>query len=158
MHGIAWVEPGSHGRYLLSEAWWESVRGLPDVTHTASWGTAYTGNRMALPGAYKHAAMVEGYDPSRHWWRYVCTHAGKAKQAQLGWQGRQWGVINRHLLRNTARDLSRLSNRAFAKLLRILRRLTHGRKNGWNSAAVWYVRPEVGKRAVEWCAASDGPG
>lgn len=27
---------------------------------------------------------------------YLCDHATKHKQEQLGWNGRQWGVVNRH--------------------------------------------------------------
>lgn len=29
---------------------------------------------------------------------YICDHASKHKRAQLGWQGRQWGVVNRAAL------------------------------------------------------------
>lgn len=29
---------------------------------------------------------------------YLCDHASKHKQEQLGWKGRQWGVVNRHAL------------------------------------------------------------
>lgn len=27
---------------------------------------------------------------------YLCDHASKHKEEQLGWKGRQWGVVNRH--------------------------------------------------------------
>lgn len=30
---------------------------------------------------------------------YLCDHTSKRKQAQLGWKGRQWGIINRRNLR-----------------------------------------------------------
>lgn len=37
-------------------------------------------------------------DASGHWsaaFRYMCSHSGKHKESQLGWQGRQWGIVNR---------------------------------------------------------------
>jgi len=36
--------------------------------------------------------------------RYLCDHASKHKQAQLGWQGRQWGVISAPNFRKLSPD------------------------------------------------------
>jgi len=63
-----------------------------------SWHDEATGlSRALLPGASAHAAhlqLVSGASGIR----YVCDHESKHKQAQLGWRGRQWGIINQRAL------------------------------------------------------------
>jgi len=55
--------------------------------------------------------------------RYVADHASKRKQEQMGWQGRQWGVIGRKwLIRRKGKDLG-VSERERFIILRVLRRL-----------------------------------
>ena len=62
---------------------------------------------------------------------YLCDHASKHKQEQLGWVGRQWGIINR---RNF--DFSQgqeLDGRTWVVASRQLRRLSAKRRSDKNS-------------------------
>lgn len=52
---------------------------------------------------------------------YLCDHATKHKDEQLGWRGRQWGVINRHCFR-WADDGETVSGHEWAVASRQLRR------------------------------------
>ena len=59
--------------------------------------------------------------------RYVADHASKRKQAQMGWKGRQWGVIGRkNLVRREPRTLSVEEWKRFL-YVRVLRRLCRSR-------------------------------
>ncbi len=60
---------------------------------------------------------------------YLCDHASKHKRYQLGWKGRQWGVVNRHALdfggvvvEDVEPELHRLAARQFRRLQEHLRR------------------------------------
>ena len=59
--------------------------------------------------------------------RYLCDHATKCKELQLGYKGKQWGIINRKALQ-TAQDTSlpfppgELGYLAKARFTRFLRR------------------------------------
>ncbi len=51
------------------------------------------------PGAWRHATHVKGpytdIEQSPRWMAYIAAHASKRKKEQLGWQGKQWGFVNR---------------------------------------------------------------
>lgn len=51
-------------------------------------------NRMFVNGS-NHAFDLQKLTGDFRSWRYLVAHTSKGKQAQMGWQGRQWGVINR---------------------------------------------------------------
>lgn len=54
---------------------------------------------------------------------YLCDHTSKHKASQLGWRGRQWGVVNRSLLTfDTILELS-VSERVHVQAARQYRRL-----------------------------------
>ena len=64
---------------------------------------------------------------------YLCNHATKHKQEQLGWIGRQWGIINR---RNFEFDQGRkLDGSAWAVASRQLRRIS--KKQSADPSAKW---------------------
>lgn len=44
---------------------------------------------------YKHGVKVEAVKSNVAVIRYMCDHASKSKQAQLGYLGKQWGVLGR---------------------------------------------------------------
>lgn len=90
LHCVVWTPEGmpmEKRNHLLYAAWWEC---LPDE------------NRYSR-GAWKHAAHVKGpytdIEQSPKWLAYVAAHASKRKKEQLGWKGKQWGIINRGLFR-----------------------------------------------------------
>lgn len=64
--------------------------------------------------------MVLKSDSSIH---YLCDHESKRKQAQLGWQGRQWGVINRSALVTVESAPFDISKQHIGKLSKIIARL-----------------------------------
>ena len=55
----------------------------------------YGGSRS---GAMSHSCKLEPLDDLPALFRYVADHTSKHKQAQLGYHGKQWGYLNRHLL------------------------------------------------------------
>ena len=88
------------------------------------WSDAATGlSRAFLPGASEHAAHLQLVSGSAGI-RYVCDHESKHKQAQLGWRGRQWGVVNQGAL---ARDEGVSAVYAGSSDLPLIRAI-----NGWS--------------------------
>ena len=49
----------------------------------------------SLEAFVKHGVSVDYIRSHGAMLRYICDHATKAKQAQLGYQGKQWGYLNR---------------------------------------------------------------
>ena len=54
---------------------------------------------------------------------YLCDHTSKHKQEQLGWIGRQWGVINKRSLKSGGHTVVTVSERDHVKAARQYRRL-----------------------------------
>lgn len=115
-------------------------------------GWAKVTTRAIWPGAYKRAVKVDGLDKSDDmgWWRYLAAHASKSMQAQLGWQGRQWGVVNKGLLDLAKPLLIELPQKAMNKAIRCLRRLTRCRFASGHGKQTWFVRPETVERVCIW--------
>lgn len=106
-----------------------------------------------------HIDALEGSSASV---RYLCDHTSKRKQAQLGYQGRQWGIVNRARLSWLDDGLS-LTDRQVVFLLRLLRcwsrgwyrgtyrgRLSHARLNG-GRFEVW-ADDRLRARILAWLA------
>lgn len=86
LHCVVWVPkalPEEEKGRQLRWAWMEC---LPEA------------NRNHF-GAWQHAVHVKGpytdIEQSPKWLAYVAAHASKRKKEQLGWKGKQWGIINR---------------------------------------------------------------
>lgn len=120
-------------------------------------------HRMGLLGASDHALSWSwSRDDMAGWWRYLCDHSSKKKEAQLGWQGRQWGVIGRVHFKKLRGIPVWLSDAEFSRVLRFLRRLSrpadpskrkywrNGKLRGKRGCSDWFSRPDVMRRAVEW--------
>lgn len=77
-------------------------------------------------GLWMQGADVRAVDAqlltSRNCIHYLCDHQSKRKQEQLGWQGRQWGIVNRRALCFNASDDIPTDAHLFARLRRILLR------------------------------------
>lgn len=54
---------------------------------------------------------------------YLADHTSKHKQSQLGWVGRQWGVVNRRLLRFDTQEVLEVTPEQHQKAVRQFRRL-----------------------------------
>lgn len=50
-----------------------------------------------VEGFYRHGICVQALDDLPAMFRYIGDHTSKKKQAQLGYKGKQWGFLNRHL-------------------------------------------------------------
>jgi len=115
--------------------------GWAKVTHRGFW-----------QGAHKRAVKINGLgkSDSMGWWRYLAAHASKSKQAQLGWQGRQWGTVNRALLDRAEPFLIELPVKATFKALRCLKRIANCRFASGHGRQTWFVTPVTAKKICEW--------
>jgi hypothetical protein len=107
VHAVAWIRPGRQGAFdnlLFRNGWLECVREQDD------------------PESRRHA--VEIRELQNHGWLvYLALHHGKHKREQLGWEGKQWGIVNRGLfVRRVSHDVD-LGYRQFHAFRRIARRL-----------------------------------
>ena len=59
--------------------------------------------------------------------RYLCDHGSKRKQAQLGYKGKQWGILGKSNLREYGGLSFELTDREMVLLSRFLRRLSRFR-------------------------------
>lgn len=87
--------------------------------------------RKTLTGFYRHGTALQCLDGSSATGLigYLCDHASKHKQEQLGWIGRQWGVINRarldlcgDIVLEVDRDAHKRAARQYRRLQEHLRR------------------------------------
>lgn len=90
------------------------------------------------------------------WWRYTVAHASKSKQAQLGWKGRQWGVVNRALLALATPTVITLKRKAMYKARRCLQRLTGCRYASGHGLQSWLATPAPVVRACDWAKSEVG--
>jgi hypothetical protein len=111
--------------------WWEAVRKLGEVVNYETEKTIihHATSRMALFGAMEHAVDLQEEKQGDAWWRYLCDHASKAKQEQIGEDiGRHWGVFGRgYVVENLPSSTHSLDESQFFKLHRFIRRLSRPR-------------------------------
>ena len=136
-----------------------SIRTSGDTVAEFKPGWVSVKSREFLPGAYEHAVSIDGLDEKddMRWWRYLASHASKSKQAQLGWQGRQWGVFNKPLLALSKPTVIKLSREAMNKVIRCLKRITNCHHASGHGKQTWFGRPETVKRLCEWAAGNCQP-
>jgi hypothetical protein len=112
---------------MIYELWWESIHDLGAFeNHVNAKGEVVSGtSRMALKGAHGCSVKLEAERGGDCWWRYLCDHASKSKQEQVGENiGRHWGVIGRKWAVPAFSEVAcRLSDRQAVLLDRFLRRL-----------------------------------
>lgn len=71
--------------YDVKQIWFSSVK--------------FWNSSIITPAFYLHGVHISNYGlDSAYTINYFCSHISKHKKSQLGWQGRQWGVINRDCL------------------------------------------------------------
>ena len=79
--------------------------------YSAMWAQALKGGRNAprwtraayAGGFARHGVSVDGVSSRGAMCQYLADHATKHKQAQLGYQGKQWGVLGQEWLRESVR-------------------------------------------------------
>lgn len=117
LHVVLWAPAGSKAWRACTEDWLE--RCLPDRCRTIVGGRAHAVEGHALEGD-AHA-----------WYAYLVAHTSKHKTSQLGWHGRQWGIVGRARFQELACDEQyALTDRQRWALQRLLRRMLgfRGRK------------------------------
>lgn len=85
-------------------------------------------NRMFVEGSF-HAFDVQKLSGDFRSWRYLVAHQSKGKQAQSGWNGRQWGIVNKACFDLTNALQIDLTDDQMFKLRRFVRRLTRRKIN-----------------------------
>jgi hypothetical protein len=112
---------------LVYELWWSCIDELGAFeNHVNSDGDVISGtSRMALNGSHGRSVKLEAERGGDCWWRYLCDHASKSKQEQVGENiGRHWGVIGRKWAVPAFSEVAcRLTDRQAVLLDRFLRRL-----------------------------------
>ena len=108
---MCWGESGPHG---IRELWLDTLgllgpaegpakvmREREKISEDGEYGRSGFGwasvtHRKMWPGADRRAVEIHGRGAKNYisWWRYLASHTAKSKKEQLGWQGRQWGVVN----------------------------------------------------------------
>ncbi len=121
-------------------------------------GWAKTDHRGLWPGALERAVRVKETIENNEWgwWRYLAAHASKAKQAQLGWQGRQWGVIGGQNLHKAPAEVLQMSRKAMDKIIRRLRRLTGCLYASGHGRQTWFDSPSASRRICQWAMSLTG--
>ena len=148
-HVVTW---GRDAAFELS-ALWRAALGRLEVDFIMKDGKRYQGSRTGLPRAYEICAEISPEPPTGFdgWWRYLCDHASKKKRTQLGWQGRQWGVVNRKLFCDVKPEGIDMTEKQYKGFLRQLRRLTNSHKlRGLSGASVWFSSPVTVERIALW--------
>lgn len=82
-------------------------------------------------------------------YRYLINHSTKAKQAQLGFVGRQWGVISRTIFRPVQPTTTEIPLNVYYWVLRRLRRLTRRHINPI-ALSFWVCNPATVQRLVDY--------
>jgi hypothetical protein len=115
-------------------------------------------HRGLWPGASEHAVRIDevGGEGNIGWWRYLAAHASKSKQSQLGWKGRQWGVINARHLDLEQPHLIELTRKAEVKVMRYLKRLIRCRFASAHGRQTWFVRTQTVRRLCTWATQISG--
>lgn len=108
VHGVAWVNPVHQGheehRRLFWEGWLECVKEQDD------------------PDSRRHAVdtrIIENHG----WLVYIALHHGKHKGAQLGWEGKQWGVVGGEMFKRRAALTWQMTDGERYRFQRIMRRV-----------------------------------
>lgn len=73
-------------------------------------------------------SFVAKWVRNENWFVYVATHTCKHKQSQLGWIGRQWGLVNRTFYHSNSSQSINLEGKNFVWFCRLIRRRFHYKK------------------------------
>ena len=94
-HLVVWARPIHQGVYYttmafdMARAWRQCVlKHIDPLEERTAFGFDVHGVKVQALSAASATGIIG----------YLCDHASKHKQEQLGWKGRQWGVVNRHAL------------------------------------------------------------
>lgn len=132
LHIVGWAKGGVDEICALQCLWWDIA------------------DAYIYRGGEEHSCVVEllrGVD----WFTYVACHSAKHKQEQLGWQGRQWGVVRRADFVDVSVPVS-LSHSGAMAVLRVVRRLARCRSKLYGSVgtSTWFIRSSTIASLRSW--------
>lgn len=112
----------------------------------SAWSRCLPERCRSHPHAARRAVLSEPIDVEEGegdeaWFRYVVAHATKHKSSQLGWKGKQWGIINRSLFRPRQGEVVSLTDGELDQLARWLRRYLRSKAKPQNRRRI-----RVGRR------------
>lgn len=84
-------------------------------------------NRAFVRGS-NHMFDIQKLSGDFRSWRYLVAHQSKGKSAQLGWTGRQWGVLQRSSFCSVDCNCHELTDSQMYAVRRWVRRLTRSRR------------------------------
>jgi hypothetical protein len=171
------MRPGAHGDNDVRE-WWratwarliDTLPGCPARVYVDGCGFVHVPScsRSLLPGADVHSVDVQP-DSGDRWYRYLCDHSSKSKQAQVStWTGfRHWGVVGRAAFRSAGVGEYSMDFPQFQRVYRQLRKLSRRRiidkrapfgsrraaspRRSCQGSAVWFgITPALIQRLVAW--------
>lgn len=164
LHGLGYAYQHGPDRLHLSdvqEAWEDAVRSLgpgsmPRKLDDGREVVFEYGNPMQIAGAADHCVEIEWNTGEclSNWFRYCADHASKGKQAQLGWVGRQWGVINRKAFLRASSRVQPLFWCQWHPMMRMIHRLTRSSaRRGAAGRSTWFTQPDTWARVQHWARA-----
>lgn len=133
IHAVCFFSPGeTFDAGKIITMWWKN--GFRDLRDGSLAGYIKYGVKCEMMGS-NVVRLVQ----------YLCDHASKRKQAQMGWEGRQWGIIGSKNLRERPRtELPPFPTaRAEGYFWRLIHRLTRYRVKGSGDCpfGYHYTRP-----------------
>jgi hypothetical protein len=139
LHLVAYIDAENVDHYMLWRQWLEC-----------------TGEQFDL-ASQRHAVKVKPMTDA-HWLLYVASHDSKHKAEQLGWVGKQWGVVGRSRFERRVSEDYALTWPQRAKFQRLLRRLlkSRGVRHTWLSARGTWLRVvdgETSRLILRWVLA-----
>ena len=160
IHSLVWVENWESGEdpgRERQEKRWEQM----DL-----WGKGWLdcitdkqpdGKRIYDGAEFRYATRMRRVE-DEGWALYTALHSGKAKKAQLGWIGKQWGIIGKHLFKRRKPVQLQLYGRqrwVFQRLMRRLLRLRGATKCKLPSYGAWLrcMDSKVALKLLAWAKA-----
>ena len=139
-HLVAWVPNGSKGHRIFTENW---IEYLPL-------------ERRNMKGVSRHCVDLRPMkENSVEWYAYLVAHAYKKKKSQLGWKGKQWGIVGRKFMQRIKPESFKFSHTQRLFFDRTLRKMII--KSGHNCRAFhpWrgytrIINPGRVKPLIDW--------
>jgi hypothetical protein len=125
-HIILSMHP-SEKLHRMKESWFSAIEKLGEISNYKTSGGCVisASSRLAIPSAEERCWVAKPENGSDCWWRYLCDHASKLKQEQIGHDiGRHWGTIGKkHAKPVFSDEVLCLSDDEMMKFRRVVRRL-----------------------------------
>lgn len=159
IHAVAWLLPWPEGDVTADQAEFAFVKENRDVWFHG-WLNTITpagadGKRIYDRAEYLHASHMRPVENSG-WAVYQALHHAKGKREQLGWIGKQWGVIGRAFFRRRVAVQLELNLSQYWRFRRVMVRLLRARgtkRYRLPAHGKWLrcVESHLVEKVVTWC-------